>query len=79
MAIVQNQTEDATRPEHYRQGAMETIEEMELLFTREELMGFCKCNIHKYRSRAPYSGKTADDLAKADWYALKLRELKEDR
>lgn len=37
------------RPRHYnREGAMESIEEMELILGREAVMHFCLCNVLKY-------------------------------
>lgn len=64
-------------PGHYnREGAMECIEEMLLLFGREETMSFCKLNAWKYRYRAADKGGM-DDLKKSDRYLAKYKELKE--
>ena len=45
--------EMVNHPAHYkRDGAMECIDEMLLLFGKEEVMSFCKLNAWKYRYRA---------------------------
>lgn len=64
-------------PVHYeREGAMECIDEMLLIFGKEAVMNFCLCNAWKYRYRA--SAKNGDeDYFKSDWYLRKYRELKE--
>lgn len=64
-------------PAHYeREGAMECIDEMLLIFGKEAVMNFCLCNAWKYRYRA--SAKNGDeDYSKSDWYLRKYRELKE--
>lgn len=60
-------------PEHY-QGKHECIEEMVELFGVDAVIGFCKCNVYKYRYRADRkNGK--EDIEKADWYMDKLIEL----
>ena len=63
------------KPKHYnREGAMECIDEMILLFGKETVKDFCKCNAWKYRYRAA-DKNGAEDLAKSDWYLAKYREL----
>ena len=65
------------RPKHYnREGAMESIDEMILVFGREAVMHFCLCNAWKYRYRAT-AKNGEEDLKKSDWYMKKYRELKE--
>ena len=65
-------------PSHYcREGAMESIEEMVLIFGKEAVKHFCLCNCWKYRYRA--SAKNGEeDLQKSDWYMKKYKELCED-
>lgn len=64
-------------PGHYnRDGAMECIEEMLLLFGPAETMAFCKLNAWKYRYRAADKGG-AEDLKKSDRYLAIYKELKE--
>ena len=53
-------------PSHYEHG-IECIDEMILLYGKEETMSFCKLNSHKYRKRAFDKGGR-EDLDKSDWY-----------
>jgi hypothetical protein len=70
-------TDNVNHPNHYcREGAMETIDEMLLLFGIEEVKSFCKLNAWKYRSRALYKNGE-EDIAKSDWYLNKYKELDE--
>lgn len=55
-------------PSHYRHGTFEVIDEMLLAFGPQRTYDFCILNAWKYRSRAPYKGKTEQDMAKADRY-----------
>lgn len=64
-------------PSHYNQGDMECIDEMELIFGVEAVMDFCVCNAWKYRARAAYKGNPEEDMAKANWYLNKYKELME--
>ena len=62
-------------PSHYnREGALESIEEMELIFGKEAVKHFCLCNVWKYRYRAA-DKNGAEDLNKSDWYMRKYKEL----
>lgn len=64
-------------PNHYcREGAMECIDEMLLLFGKEAVMHFCLLNAWKYRARALHKNGE-QDLQKSDWYIWKYQELKE--
>lgn len=64
-------------PSHYcREGAMECIDEMVLIFGRRAVMDFCMCNAWKYRYRAA-DKNGEEDLKKADWYLRKYEELQE--
>ena len=64
-----------SHPNHYnREGAMECIDEMELIFGKQAVTYFCLCNAWKYRYRA--SDKNGEeDLKKSDWYMRKYKEL----
>lgn len=68
--------EDAVNhPNHYnRDGAMECIEEMVLLFGIEETKSFCKLNAWKYRYRAADKGGE-EDMKKSDRYVQIYKEL----
>ena len=62
-------------PKHYtREDAMECIDEMVMLFGREETKVFCKLNAWKYRYRAAEKNGI-EDLKKSDWYIQKYKEL----
>lgn len=62
-------------PNHYnREGAIECIEEMILVFGRDKVANFCLCNAWKYRYRAA-DKNGIEDLKKSDWYMNKYKEL----
>lgn len=64
-------------PKHYeREGAMETIDEMLMIFGSIEVMSFCKLNAWKYRARAIFKNGE-EDIKKSDWYLNKYKELEE--
>ena len=66
------------KPRHYnRDGAMECIDEMILLFGPAETASYCKLNAWKYRYRAA-DKNGMEDLRKSDWYMKKYKELKND-
>ena len=62
-------------PKHYnREGAMESIDEMVLIFGKEVVKHFCLCNAWKYRYRAA-DKNGIEDMKKSDWYIKKYKEL----
>lgn len=62
-------------PPHYnREGGMESIDEMVLVFGTEAVKNFCLCNVWKYRYRAA-DKNGEEDLKKSDWYMRKYKEL----
>lgn len=72
-----NVNDNINHPSHYcQEGSMECIDEMIMLFGKEEVMHFCKLNAWKYRKRALYKNKE-EDMKKSDWYLAKYKELKE--
>ena len=75
--IICSDTEEdvVNHPKHYcREGAMESIDEMVLIFGVEAVKAFCLCNAWKYRYRAA-DKNGAEDLKKSDWYIRKYKEL----
>ena len=72
-AIAKEDGEKVNHPAHY-QGKHECIDEMVALFGVDAVIGFCKCNVHKYRFRAD-AKNGQEDRDKADWYMDKLMEL----
>ena len=68
--------ETVNHPKHYgRDGGMECIDEMVLVFGKEATMTFCLLNVWKYRFRAA-DKNGEEDLKKSDWYMAKYAELK---
>lgn len=65
--------ETVNHPAHY-QGKYECIEEMLSLFGIDAVIAFCKLNVYKYRFRANQKNGQ-EDVAKAEWYVAKLKEL----
>jgi hypothetical protein len=68
-----NEVEEVTHdvihhPNHYcREGGMESIEEMILVFGKEAVKHFCLCNIWKYRYRSTHKNGE-EDIKKSDEY-----------
>lgn len=75
MMIKEKSTEAVHHPNHYnREGAMECIKEMELVFGKEAVKHFCLCNAWKYRYRS--SAKNGEeDMRKSDEYMRIYKEL----
>lgn len=66
---------NVNHPTHYnREGALECIDEMVLVFGKEATMNFCLLNAWKYRYRAA-DKNGEEDLKKSDWYLKKVKEL----
>lgn len=72
-----SESDMVNEPPHYRQHAMECIDEMVEVFGVEAVKSYCMCNVWKYRYRAPYKGKLEEDNAKADWYMHAICDLRE--
>ena len=71
----QEMPDTVNHPNHYnREGAMECLDEMLLLFGRQAVMDFCRLNAWKYRYRAA-DKNGEEDLKKSDWYLKKYKEL----
>ena len=69
--------DNVNKPKHYnREGGMQCIDEMLLLFGAQEVLSFCKLNAWKYRYRAA-DKNGEEDLRKSDWYLNKYREILE--
>ena len=69
-------SDNVNNPSHYGQGTIEAIEYIEDFLTTEEYIGFLRGNVAKYMHRWRYkNGK--EDLAKANWYLDRLREVME--
>ena len=66
--------DSVNHPAHYCSSGIECIDEMVLLYGKEETMSFCKLNAHKYLVRADHKNGD-EDLAKRDWYLNKYAYL----
>lgn len=76
--IIDENHDPVNHPAHYeREGAMECIDEMLLIFTPEEVMAFCKLNAWKYRYRAA-DKNGREDISKSDWYMREYKKIKEN-
>ena len=71
--------DNVNHPKHYcREGGMECLDEMLMLYGTQEVATWCKLNSHKYRYRAAdKNGK--EDIAKSDFYMKKYKELTEGK
>ena len=69
--------EAVNNPSHYTQGKVEAIEAIESALSLDEYKGFLKGQVLKYVWRAGKKGenKTAEDLAKAEFYLKRLQKL----
>ena len=66
---------------HYNSSDKTCIEEMEEIFTVDEMISYCKVNIFKYEFRKDIKGQKESDLKKIETYKnyLKFLEIfKED-
>lgn len=76
--VAESEYDVVGHPRHYnREGAIECIDEMELIYGPEAVMWFCLLNAHKYRYRAGLKDNGYQDLEKSDWYMKRYKELKE--
>lgn len=69
------------KPNHYRMGTFEVLDEMLIVFGPQKTYDFCCLNAWKYRARANYKGTLKQDLEKADRYleyANKIKQLHPD-
>lgn len=78
-SAVAEKVDNVNHPKHYcREGGMECLDEMLMLYGAQEVATWCKLNAHKYRYRATdKNGK--EDIAKSDFYMKKYKELTEGK
>ena len=75
MIDILEESTDKINPDYYhREDAMETIDEMILLFGERDTAAFCKLNAWKYRASAAFKNGL-EDMRKSDWYLAKYKEL----
>ena len=71
--------DDVNNPTHYAdQGAVECIDAIESMLSREEFIGFLRGNSFKYRWRFRSKSNAIKDLRKAQWYENKLLAIIEE-
>lgn len=70
-----NIKKDNINPDHYKnQTSLECIEAMELVFGRDAVIDFCRCNAWKYIWR--WKNKNGEeDLEKAGWYLKRAFDM----
>lgn len=70
-----NIKKDNINPDHYKnQTSLECIEAMEIIFGKDAVIDFCRCNAWKYIWRwKNKNGK--EDLRKADWYLTRAHYM----
>ena len=77
--VAESEFDIINRARHYnRDGAIECIDEMEMIYGKEALMHFCLLSMHKYRYRAGLKDNGYQDLEKSDYYMRKYKQLKEE-
>lgn len=75
----ENEFDVVNKPKHYnREGAIQCLDEMELVFGSKALRDFCLLNAWKYRYRAA-DKNGSEDIAKSDFYMRKYKELKQKK
>ena len=73
--LVERSDDDVSHPSHYTAGAVECIDAMVSAFGAREVSNYCICNAFKYIFR--HERKNGEeDIAKAEWYLAKYRELR---
>lgn len=66
---------DAINPGHYKsETSLECIEAMEIIFGRDAVIDFCRCNAWKYIWRWKNKNGT-EDLEKANWYLERAHSM----
>lgn len=64
--------EDPINPSHYTQGAIECIDALEAMMTREEFVGFLRGQVVKYQWRLGRKDSSSQDAKKSAWYLARL-------
>jgi len=72
---------DYVNPNHYKKGNKEVWEMMVDIWGVDAFISHCEMNAFKYRMRAgdKPNQPVQRDIAKANWYEAKARELRENR
>jgi hypothetical protein len=67
-------SEDINSPERYKRNGIECIDAMLAIYTKEEVIAFCKLNAFKYLWRSNMK-EPSKSIQKANWYLNKIVEL----
>lgn len=71
-----HETVSSSKDEHYEKSAMQPLQVMQVLMSKEQFLGFLLGNVIKYTMRADYKGQKESDKRKAKtyyyWYTLAL-------
>lgn len=69
------------KPNHYHGVGIDPISLGEKIFTEEEMLGFYKMNVLKYRMRAGKKEGNSEeqDLKKAEFYEKKIKDVYNER
>lgn len=66
---------DNINPDHYKsETSLECIEAMEIIFGRDAVIDFCRCNAWKYIWRWKHKNGE-EDLEKAEWYLTRAFDM----
>ena len=68
-----SETGASDKQQHYINAAMQPIELMQRLFSKEQFEGFLLGNILKYSLRSQYKGQEQSDITKRNTYAYWLQ------
>ena len=68
LSPVEAKTDMVEYPSHYQNGKYEVIDEMLIVFGPQKTFDFCILNSWKYRARAPFKNKMAEDMDKSNRY-----------
>ena len=74
---IMDTTDNVNHPAHYTQGGIECIEAIEASMSKEEFMGYLKGCVEKYVWRYKHKNNPVEDLQKANWYLIRLKEFVE--
>ena len=74
--IQYNRGDTIKQPKHYTTNGLSPVDCFKQgLVSKEEYIGFCKCNIIKYLCRAEYKENAKEDYEKAQHYIQLLLEI----
>lgn len=68
-------TDIINQPPHYTHGGVECIDAIAAALGHDGFVAFLRGQVIKYQWRLGHKDAPAQDAAKAEWYARKLREV----